>query len=273
MLIQARDLCYRSGKRYLLNHLNWQVEKGEHWLIFGENGSGKTTLLSTVAGFTPPSEGMLTVLDQQYNSDTIFSLRKKVGMVSNSLFDRIYYNESALEIVLSGLFGTFNVSFNVCDSDVRFAKALLRELRMGDKMHQSFGSMSKGERQNVLIARALITRPEILLLDEPNSGLDIYARAHLQETVAQLAASGQVTILYVTHYPEEIPAFIDKALLMRGGQIYAQGVLQDVLQTRTVSSLLHEEIEVSRDAVGMYQMNVAATSHVYDLCYKDVSKR
>lgn len=267
MLIQAKDLCCRSGKRYLLNHLNWQVERGEHWLIFGLNGSGKTTLLSTIAGFKPLTSGELTVLGQHYDRETIFTLRKKVGMVSNSLFDCVYHNESALEIVLSGLFGTFNISFGVKDEDIRFAKALLRELRMGEKMYQSFGTMSKGERQNVLIARALITRPEILLLDEPNSGLDVYARAHLYETVRTLAERDCVTILYVTHYPEEIPGFVHKALLMRNGQIYAQGSIDEMMQSDKVSNLLGEDIAVSRDQTGAFHMNVDVPSHIYDLCY------
>lgn len=267
MLIEARDICCRSGQRYLLNHLTWQVEQNEHWLIFGANGSGKTTLLSTIAGFKPLTAGSLTVLGQQYNKDTIFELRKKVGMVSHSLFDGIYHHESVLDIVLSGLFGTFNVSFEVKDADVRLAKALLRELRMGDKMHQSFATMSKGERQNVLIARALISKPKILLLDEPSSGLDVYAQAHLQETVSALAASGQVTILYVTHYAEEIPSFIEKALLMRNGQIYAQGSLKTMMQSEKISALLNDTVAVAQDKNGTFHMTAAAMSNIYDICY------
>lgn len=267
MLIQAKDLCCRSGRRYLLNHINWQVARNEHWLIFGANGSGKTTLLSTIAGFKSPSSGTLSVLGQQYNERNIFQLRKKVGMVSNALFDSVYHHESALEIVLSGLFGSFNLSFEVKDADVRLAKDLLYELHMGDKMHQSFSTMSKGERQNVLIARALITRPEILLLDEPSSGLDVYARAHLQQTVSALAASGKVTILYVTHYPEEIPAFISQALLMRNGQIYAQGPLESMLQTEKISALLNEFVTVTKDTTSTFHMDAAATSNLYDICY------
>lgn len=268
MLIEAEDMCCRSGKRLLLNHINWHVKEGEHWLIFGLNGSGKTTLLSTIAGFKPLTTGRLTVLGQQYKRETIFELRKKIGLVSNSLFDRIYHNESALEIVLSGLFGTFNLSFHVKDEDVRFAKVLLRELRMGEKMHQAFGTMSKGERQNVLIARALITRPKILLLDEPNSGLDIYAQTHLHETVSELAESGKVTIVYVTHYPEEIPDFINRAMLMRNGQIYAQGAIDQVMQSAKLSALLNETVCVSKDATGRYHMSVKAPSSIYSTCYE-----
>lgn len=267
-LIQASEVCCRSGKRYLLNHVNWKVNRGEHWLIFGLNGSGKTTLLSVIAGFKPLTSGDLTVLGERYDQNTIFSLRKKVGMVSNSLFDKVYFNESALQIVLSGLFGAFNIDFDIRDEDVRFAKSLLKELRMGDKMYQSFGTMSKGERQNVLIARALITKPEILLLDEPTSGLDIYARDHLYQTVTDLAHSGQVTILYVTHYAEEIPPFLEKALLLRSGHVFAQGMIDELMTSQKISALLNEEVNVTRDDRGFLHMAVDAPSNVYDLCYK-----
>jgi iron complex transport system ATP-binding protein len=269
MVIEVKNLCCRSGNRYLLNHINWKVKQGEHWLIFGLNGSGKTTLLSTIAGFNPITSGELMIFDEHYNKNNIFELRKKVGLVSNSLFDRVYHNESALQIVLSGLFGTFNVEFGVSDKDVRFAKALLRELRMGDKIHQSFGTMSKGERQNVLIARALITKPKVLLLDEPTSGLDIYARDHLYETVSDLAESGQVTILYVTHYAEEIPAFLKKALFLRNGHLFAQGEIERLMRSECVSALLNENVQVSRDSQGLLHMATKAPSNIYKICYSD----
>ena len=273
MIIQAKDLCCRSGKKYLLNHINWKVEPNEHWLIFGLNGSGKTTLLSTIAGFKPITSGELMIFGVPYTKETIFSLRKRVGMVSNSLFDRIYHNESALQIVLSGLFGTFDVGFQVADEDARFAKMLLRELRMGEKMYQSFGTMSKGERQNVLIARALITQPDILLLDEPNSGLDVYARQHLYQTVSELADSQKVTILYVTHYPEEIPSFIQKALFLRNGKIYAQGAIEDMMRSERISALLNEQVAVDREETGAFRMTVEASSNLYHLCYEEKESR
>lgn len=269
VLIQAKNLCCRSGQRYLLYNLNWQVEEGEHWLIFGLNGSGKTTLLSAIAGFKPITSGNLNILGQQYNQLNIFGLRKKVGLVSNSLFDRVFFYESALQIVLSGAFGTFNVEFNVKDQDVRFAKALLRELRMGDKIYQSFGTMSKGERQNVLIARALMSKPKILLLDEPTSGLDVCAREHFYQTVTSLADSKKVTIVYVTHYVEEIPTFIKQALLLRNGHIFAQGKIDDMIQSQKLSSLLNEMVSVQRDDQGMIHLSVESSSGICDLCYKE----
>ncbi|MGM9524983.1 MAG: ATP-binding cassette domain-containing protein, partial [Peptococcaceae bacterium] len=169
-VIKAQKLCLQSGKRFLLNQINWEVKKGEHWLVFGMNGSGKTTLLSTVAGFKTPTSGYLEVLGQTYSRENVLSLRRKIGWVSSSFFDKCYSHELALDIVLSGLFGTLGIDFSVTDNQICQAKALLRELRMGDKIHTPFDFMSKGERQNILISRALIARPEILVLDEPGTG-------------------------------------------------------------------------------------------------------
>lgn len=266
-ILKASELCCKSGKRYLLNHINWEVKSGEHWLIFGMNGSGKTTLLSTIAGFKSPTSGQLTVLGQQYDRDTIFSLRKKVGWVSSSFFDKYYRQEQALQIVLSGLSGTFNVDYGVSAQDVRYAKALLRELRMGDKMKQPFCLMSKGERQNVLIARAMITRPQILVLDEPGTGLDIYAREHMMNSVRMLAESGQVTVLYVTHYPEEIQPFMNKTMLLRNGRIFAQGNTEQIMTSENISALLQEQVQVYRNDHGTVEMRVQALSRLCQMCY------
>jgi len=266
-ILQAKNLCYKSGKRYLLNHINWEIKQGDHWLIFGMNGSGKTTLLSTIAGFKSATSGQLRVFGQEYDQAHIYELRRKVGWVSSSFFDRYYKQEAALQIVLSGLTGTFNVDDSIQDADVRYAKALLRELRMGEKMHQPFGLMSKGERQNVLIARALITRPQILVLDEPGTGLDVYARTHLMNTVRSLAESGKVTILYVTHYPEEIQPFMNKTLLLKNGRIYAQGNTGDVLTTKNLSALMDEDITVQWQQNGAIRMTAQAPSHLCQLCY------
>ena len=143
-VIKARNLCCKSGKRYLLNQINWEVKRGEHWLIFGLNGSGKTTLLSTIAGFQRATSGELEVLGQTYSNETILQLRRKIGWVSSSFFDKYLKEEAVLDIVLSGLFGTLGIAADISAADVRRAKALLKELRMDGKMNRSFASLSKG---------------------------------------------------------------------------------------------------------------------------------
>ena len=272
-IIKTNELCYKSGRRFLINHINWEVKEGEHWLVFGMNGSGKTTLLSMIAGYKSPTSGTLEVLGKQYDKENIFELRKEIGWVSSSFFDKYYASETALRIVLSGLFGTFNIDYDVTDADVRRAKALLRELRMEGKMNRPFNSMSKGERQNVLIARALITQPKVLVLDEPGTGLDIRAREHMMNTVKALAESKKVTIIYVTHYPEEVQPFMNKTMLLKNGRAFAKGDTESVLTSENLSILLDETVHVAQNADGSVKMEVDAPSYVADKFYGEQVSR
>lgn len=267
VLIQTKNLCYKAGQRYLLDHVNWTVREGEHWVVFGMNGSGKTTLLSAIAGYLSPSSGDLTVLGEQYNEKNIFALRKKVGWVSSSFFDRYYRGESALNVVLAGMTGTFHVDETVTDADRLRAFRILKELRVVDKMYRPFASLSKGERQNFLIARALLPAPEILVLDEPGTGLDIYAREHMMNTVKTLAESGNVTVLYVTHYPEEIQPFMNKTLLIRNGRVYANGDTGEIMTAEKLTGLLQEPVHLSYHQDGTMRMQMCANSHLEEICY------
>lgn len=256
-IIKTTDLACQSGRKYLINQINWQVEKGEHWIIFGLNGCGKTTLLSIVAGFKGQTKGELEVFGKSYTEDNIFSLRQKIGWVSSSFFDKYLSWESALSIVLSGVSGTLSMSRAITDNDVKRALALLRQLRLGKKIDQPFALMSKGERQCVLIARALVSQPEILILDEPSTGLDIYAREYILTAVDDLARHTDMTIIYVTHYIEEILPSFDKTMLMKDGQIYAQGVTSDMLSDDLFTSFLNYPVHISRDIDGYWQAKLA----------------
>lgn len=266
-IIKVRGLSCQSGNRFLLHNINWTVRRGEHWLVFGMNGCGKTTLLSVVAGFRTPSAGSVEVLGERFDRQHIFDLRRRIGWVSSSFFDKYYRNELCLQIVLSGLSGTLNIDGNLTAADVRKAKALLESLGAADKANLPFYMLSKGERQNVLIARALITDPAILVLDEPGTGLDVYAREYMKNTVASLAANGKVSILYVTHYPEEIQPFMNKTLILRNGCVFAQGDTRDVMTEDKLSKLLQEPIHCTANADGSLAIKTDAVSHIDRICY------
>ena len=267
VIIKANKLCLQSGKRYLLRDIDWEVKRGEHWLVFGMNGCGKTTLLGTVAGFKSQTGGTLEVFGQPYTNENILELRSKIGWVSGSFFDKCYSHESALNIVLSGLFGTLGIQFSITNAQVRQAKALLKEMRMGDKINTPFDFMSKGEQQNVLIARALMAEPEILVLDEPGTGLDVYAREHMLQTVQELAEKRQVTVIYVTHYPEEIQPFLQKTLLMQDGKVFAQGNTEDIMTSENISALLQDTVTIQHEAGNHIRMMLDASSSVGEICY------
>lgn len=267
-IIETEALCYKSGQRYLLNHINWKVGRGETWVIFGLNGSGKTTLLSVVSGYCAFTSGTLKVFGESYTNDNIFELRRKIGWVSSSFFERYYKNESVLNVVLSGLFGTFGVDFPLRAKDVRRAKWILHELGIEEKKDVPIGILSKGEKQRVLIARALIAQPEVLILDESTAGLDVYARKQMMNTVECLAQKG-LTIIYVTHYPEEVRPFFGKAMLMKNGRIFAKGTVEEIFSSDKLSGLMSKPIKASFDEHQQLHINVEAETHIPEL-YSDM---
>lgn len=244
-IIKLENLCCKSGHRYFLHNINWDIQKGDHWVLFGLNGCGKTTLLSIIAGFNKFTSGKLTIFGEEYNKDNILDYRSRIGWVSSSFFDKYYSIESAMNIVLSGLTGTLGISRFIMDEEVKRAEQLLRAFQLGGQMNQPFNFMSKGERQKVLIARALISEPEIVILDEPGTGLDIIARDYMFDMIDDLAGKGGQTIIYVTHYVEEIltDAF-EKMLLLKNGEIYEQGSTKELLNTETFSEYLSHDVRL-----------------------------
>jgi iron complex transport system ATP-binding protein len=151
------------------------------------NGSGKTTLLSILAGFKHKSGGTVRLFGQEFTEENILEIRKRIGWISASFLDQIYKNESVINIVLSGKFGTAGLDTGLTDNDYKLAAVLLKDLGIAEKAELPFKFLSKGERQNVLIARAFMGQPSVLLLDEPCSGLDIVAREKFLQTVMKLA--------------------------------------------------------------------------------------
>lgn len=265
VIVKAEQLSCQSGRRFLIHDINWEIQKGDHWIVFGMNGCGKTTLLSIIAGFKGETGGKLEVFGEPYNGENIFSHRKRIGWVSSSFFDKYLSWEAALDIVLSGVSGTLSLSKDITDEDVKRAKLLLKKLRLGEKISQPFALMSKGERQCVLIARALISNPEILILDEPGTGLDIYAREYVLQAIADLAENTDMTIIYVTHYAEEILPMFDKTILIRDGYLYAQGMTKELFNSKVISDFLGYPAEVQWHADHTVSIEVEAEGTFQDI--------
>ena len=255
-IITVKDLCVQAGNRYLLRDINWEVKKGEQWVVFGLNGSGKTTLLSIIAGFKEPTSGEVTVFGEPYSNDNLLQNRRRIGWVSSSFFDKYYTRESALNIVLSGLSGTLGIDCRITDDDVLKAKALLKEWHFGDRIDMPFSVLSKGERQNILIARALIAEPDILVLDEPGTGLDVLAREYLLKKIDMLASQKKMTIIYVTHYPEEIQPIFKNCIILQEGKLIAQGPTDELLSSQCLSQALGAQVTSHKDADGRWNLRV-----------------
>ncbi len=235
VVINVKNLSCLSGSQFLLNNISWQVNKGEQWVVFGRNGCGKTTLLSIIAGYKSYSTGTLEIFGQKFDAANILDLRRRIGWISSSFFDKYYHEEAVLDIVLSALSGTLGLPFEIENAQMAKAKRLLIDLGLKDKIHATFEMLSKGERQHVLIARAFMTEPEILILDEPGTGLDVLARERLLATIKELAVVQDTTIIYVTHYPEEILPSFDKAMLLRNGAVYKLGLTRELFTSEVMS--------------------------------------
>ena len=260
--LAVNGLSVKTGQQYLLKDITWRVPQGENWIVFGMNGCGKTTLLSVLAGFKQPTAGDVRVLGKNYSQDNILALRQRIGWVSGSFYDRYYTKESVLDVILSGKFGTLSVGYDLSLQDVQLARRLTAELGIEDKLYHSFDMLSKGERQNVMIARALFAGPELLVLDEPCSGLDVYNRAHLFASIRQLALEYGLTIIYVTHYTEEIIDIFDHALLLRKGRVFAQGSAEELLTTGTLQDFLGHQAQLSAQTDGTRKLIVQADSQI-----------
>ena len=201
--VDMQHVYCKVGKKVLLQDIDWKIRIGERWRLYGDNGSGKTTLLSLIAGYGEVYSGKVKIFGQVYTSDNVFALRKRIGWVSASFFDKYYRNESVSDILLSSLSGSLGVRFDISLTDVRAAREELRRFELQDKFNALYHTLSKGEQQKVLLARALLQNPDMLLLDEPLSGLDASAEKYVQTLLKEIALNNQVTILYVSHHPEE----------------------------------------------------------------------
>lgn len=235
-VIHIENLNFMAGNRYLLKKIDWDIKQHENWLLFGLNGCGKTTLLSVIAGYGNYTSGTVEVLDMAYSEDTTQQIRSKIGFVSSSFFTKYFKYETVLHVVLSGLTGTLGVNFKISNQDVIRVKKLLIELEVEDKANQPFQELSKGEQQKVLIARALVANPEILILDEPSTGLDLYARDKMLRFIKKIA-NEDITIIYVTHYLEEVVADFDQCLVLKEGEIYAKGKTEEILKDGLLQQL------------------------------------
>ena len=215
----------------LLAGVDWVVEEGQRWVLLGPNGAGKTTLLSVAAAALFPSAGSVELLGEHYGEADLGELRTRVGLSSSVLSDRVPPQESAVDVVVTaahGVLGRWADSYDA--SDVERATELLGRVGLRAFADRRFGSLSEGERKRVLLARALMTDPELLLLDEPAAGLDLGAREALLRLLTRLSATpGSPPSVLVTHHVEEIPVGTTHAMLLARGRVVAAGPIEQVL--------------------------------------------
>lgn len=235
-ILELNNVSLYRGDRVILEDLTWEVQSGDHWAVVGANGSGKTMMLKIATGYLWPSQGTVTVLGKRFGTIDLRELRTQIGWISAALRDLIPPQDSAFDVVLSGRFASLGLWNSVDDQDKTRAFELFSLFNCEGVETQSFGSLSQGEQQKILIARALLPNPQLLILDEPCSGLDLSAREQLLQTIHQVGCqSDGPTLIFVTHHIEEITPLFTHALVMQAGRILAQGVKEHVLTTSILS--------------------------------------
>lgn len=236
-IVDLRDVTLFRGEKTLLSEVSWQIRAGEHWAVLGANGSGKTTLMRIVSGMLWPSRGSVSVLGKRFGRTDLRELRKDVGWVSSALQARIPTTYFVDDIVLSGVDASIGVYRNPADEDRKKAEDVSSLMAIGDILTRTFGTLSTGEQQRVLIARALMAAPRFLVLDEPCAGLDPAAREHLLATLeAMTSTNPDLTLVYVTHHVEEITRLFTHALLLKDGITIAKGKVAETLSSDTLST-------------------------------------
>ena len=226
----------RNGST-LISDITWEVDESDRWVVIGPNGAGKTTLLQVISAQIHPSSGVAGLLGEVLGTVDVFELRPRIGLTSAALAERIPRGERVHDVVVSASYavlGRWRERYD--DLDHERADELLAQLRIDRLADRTFGTLSEGERKRVQIARALMTDPELLLLDEPAAGLDLAGRETLVNTLGELAQDqyAPATVL-VTHHVEEIPAGITHAMLLKSGSIVAAGPLHDTMTAENLT--------------------------------------
>lgn len=247
-VLELRDVGFRRGERTILEQIDLTVRPGEHWALLGPNGAGKSTILGFCGARTFPSSGSVDVLGERLGHVELAALRRRIGHVNprHPLLSDIH----ATELVLTGITGSIEVPprWAPTEDQVQEAHSLLDGVGLGERHDAKWSTMSQGERGRALIARALIVHPELLLLDEPTTGLDIAAREQLLETVDALrVADPALASVLVTHHLEEMPASTTHAMLIKHGRVVASGPVSESVTTETISEAFDHPIRVTRD--------------------------
>jgi iron complex transport system ATP-binding protein len=238
----------RRGGNDLLADVNWSVELDERWVILGPNGAGKTTLLKLAAAELHPTSGEVRLLGEKLGRVDVFELRPRIGFCSAAVLQRVPPMEKVIDVVVSAGYAVLGRWREDYDSlDTGRAEELCAGLGIGHLTERMFGTLSEGERKRTMIARALMTDPEMLLLDEPAAGLDLGGREDLVERLSELAGDPDAPAsILVTHHVEEIPPGYTHLLLIADGGIVAAGLLEDVLTSENLSKTFGQDLELDK---------------------------
>nr|WP_314844133.1 ABC transporter ATP-binding protein [uncultured Microbacterium sp.] len=257
--LEFTDVVVRREGRNIIDHVTWQVDDDQRWVILGPNGAGKTTLLQLADTLMHPTAGTVSVLGETLGRTDVFELRPRIGFASSAMAKRVPRDETVLNTVLTAAYsvlGRWNESYE--EIDERRAMRVLADWRLDHLAERTFGTLSDGEQKRVQIARAVMTDPELLLLDEPTASLDLGSREELLALLSGYASAPSTpAMLMVTHHVEEIPVGFTHVLLMREGRIVAGGPIAESLTAETLTETFGMPIVLTDDE-GRYAARAAS---------------
>lgn len=236
-VVEFNAVSVRRGQAHLLKDVSLSVREGDHWVVLGPNGAGKTTLLQLAGARMHPTTGSVQLLEEQLGRVDVFELRPRIGFSSANLAQQTPGSEIVRDLVLTaayGVLGRWTEEYE--EADVQRANDLLGAFQIGHLADRPFATLSEGERKRAQIARSLMTDPELLLLDEPASGLDLGGREELLQALTEILSSKSApTTIMVTHHVEEIPLGVTHTLLLNNGEIVAAGPIGEALTSENLS--------------------------------------
>lgn len=242
-MIQLEGVYLRREEKQIINDINIHMKRGEQWVILGKNGSGKTTLLEMINGYMFPSQGTVDVLGYRYGTVDLREVRKEIGYMGQSLLEKLNLSDMVWEVVATGEFAYLRFYQTIPEEVIAKAERMLEELQISHLSKQPLGLLSQGERKKVLLARAMMTNPKLLILDEPCAGLDLYEREKLLAGISNFAGYG-VQMVYVTHHIEEIIPIFTHVALLDQGRLAAAGLKQEVVTADMLQRVYQIPIEV-----------------------------
>lgn len=256
-VLEVSGLRVERGHTTILRGVDWRVERGEHWVILGANGSGKTSLLKALTGFLSPTGGEFSVLGRRYGAADWRELRLHIGVVTSAFTASIPLSEVTLDTVVSGKYAQLDLWHAGTRADRVGAMRLLRSVGLAHLADREWAYLSQGERQRVLIARSLMARPQLLILDEPCAGLDPVAREKFLRFVEKLARRrGAPALVLVTHHVEEITPAFTHALMLCAGRVVVAGARETVLTSANLSETFRARLRLGRSG-GRYRLDFA----------------
>ena len=227
-MISMQHIKLRREERQILDDITLHMNAGEHWVILGRNGSGKTTLLEMMTGYMFPSSGQIDVMGNRYGQCDIREVRKKIGYISQSLMEKLTLRDPVWEVVATGEYGFLRFYQEIPEEVVAKARSLIEEMNLGHVANNLLGTLSQGERKKIMLARALMADPQILILDEPCAGLDLYEREKFLDQI-NILKNRDIALVYVTHHLEEIVPLFTHVALIHQGKLVAAGTKESVL--------------------------------------------